>query len=80
MLKSTIARQQADYENFKKRVERDKLDMMFFLRSDVIGKILPRVDDLERMITSTPEEAKQTPLFKGVESVYSNIIKDLEKM
>jgi molecular chaperone GrpE (heat shock protein) len=48
----------ADFENFKKRVERDKQDMIFFLKSDIFKKILPRIDDLERIITNTPEEMK----------------------
>ena len=80
VLKVTLARQQADYENFKKRVERDRLDMMYFLRADILGKILPRVDDLERIILSTPEEAKSTPMFKWLEAIYTNLVKDLEKM
>jgi molecular chaperone GrpE (heat shock protein) len=48
----------ADYENFKKRVERDRQDMIFFLKSDIFKKILPRLDDLERIINNTPDELK----------------------
>ncbi len=79
-IKQALARQQADYENFKKRVERDRQDMMFFLRSDIILKILPRVDDLERIISSTPEEQRNTSFFQGIEAIYTTFVKDLEKM
>jgi molecular chaperone GrpE len=50
-LKEAFARQQADFENFKRRVERDREDMIFFLKSDIFKKILPRLDDLQRIIS-----------------------------
>ena len=49
-LKEILARTQADYQNFKMRSERDREDMIFFLKYDIFKKILPRIDDLERMI------------------------------
>ncbi len=57
-LKDTVIRVQADLENFKKRTERDKADMVFFLKSDIFKKILPRVDDLERILKNTPEDMR----------------------
>jgi len=54
-LQDALARTQADFENFKKRTERDRDDMVFFLKLDIFKKILPRLDDLERMIHNTPE-------------------------
>jgi len=62
-LKDLLARQQADNENFKKRVERDKQDMLFFLKSDIFKKILPRVDDMERILTNTPKDLQDNALF-----------------
>ncbi|MDP2395730.1 MAG: nucleotide exchange factor GrpE [bacterium] len=56
--KEMLARTMADYENFKKRVERDKMDMIFFLKSDIFKKILPRLDDLERILKNTPDDMK----------------------
>jgi molecular chaperone GrpE len=55
-LKDMLARNQADFDNFKKRTERDKDDMIFFLKLDIFKKILPRLDDLERIIKNTPED------------------------
>jgi molecular chaperone GrpE len=54
----------ADFENYKKRVERDKGDMIFFLKSDILKKILPRIDDLERIIKNTPKDLKNNPLYE----------------
>jgi molecular chaperone GrpE len=56
--KDILARTMADFENFKKRTQRDKQDMIFFLKQDIFKKILPRLDDLERIIKNTPEEFK----------------------
>ena len=79
-LKDTLARTQADFVNFKQRVERDKEDMIFFLKSDILKKILPRVDDLERIITNTPEEMRVGALYEGVVSMQTKLLADLDKM
>jgi molecular chaperone GrpE len=56
----TLARTVADFENFKKRVQRDKDDMIFFLKQDIFKKILPSVDDLDRIIKATDPENTDT--------------------
>jgi molecular chaperone GrpE (heat shock protein) len=66
--------------NFKQRVERDKQDMIFFLKSDILKKVLPRIDDLQRMILNTPEEMKVGALFEGIVSMETKLISDLDKM
>jgi len=58
-----LARTQADYKNFQTRTERDKSEMIFFLKQDIFKKILPRIDDLERIIISTPEEEQKGAIF-----------------
>jgi molecular chaperone GrpE len=62
--KDRFFKMQADFENYKKRIARDKEDMVFFLKSDILGKILPRIDDLERIINNTPEDLKSNTLFE----------------
>jgi len=57
-LQDMLARSQADFENFKKRTERDRDDMIYFLKLDIFKKILPRLDDLDRMIQNTPESER----------------------
>jgi molecular chaperone GrpE len=54
--------------------------MLFYQRWDVLGKVLPRVDDMERIIWNTKEEDKSQPMFVWISAIYTNLTKDLEKM
>jgi molecular chaperone GrpE len=62
--KDVLARTMADFDNFKKRTERDKYEMIFFLKQDIFKKILPRLDDIERIIKNTPLELQNNALFE----------------
>ena len=77
-LKDMLTRVQADHDNFKKRTERDKQDMIFFLKGDIFKKILPRLDDLERMIKNTPEEMASGVLYEGIITLQKTLLKDLK--
>ena len=79
-LKDLLARTQADYENYTKRTERDKSDMLAYMRADILKKILPRLDDLERMIAGTPEDMRTWVLYDGIIVLQKSLLKDLEKM
>lgn len=79
-LKDLLARVQADHDNFKKRTERDKSDMIFFLKLDIFKKILPRLDDLERMIKNTPESMRDGALYEGVVTLQKTLLKDLQTL
>ncbi len=78
--KDQLTRTMADFENFKKRVDRDKQDMIFFLKSDILKKILPRLDDLERIINNTPEDFKNGVLYEWIVSIESKFKKDIENL
>ena len=75
-----LAKTQADFMNFKARTERDKADMIFFLKQDIFKKILPALDDLERIIKATLDENKNTPIYEGVVALHKKLSGDLEKM
>ncbi len=79
-LQDLLARNQADYENFKKRTARDKDEMIFFLKSDIFKKILPRLDDLERIIKNTPVEIQDTPIYEWVLALEKTLRKDISGM
>ena len=79
-LKEQLARTQADYNNFKMRNERDREDMIFFLKYDIFKKILPRLDDLERIIKNTKEEDKTWPLYEWILAMEKSLKRDLESM
>lgn len=76
-LKDMLSRVQADHDNFKKRTERDKQDMIFFLKLDIFKKILPRLDDLERIIKNTPEDMASWALYEWVIALQKTLLKDL---
>lgn len=78
--RDVLARTMADFDNFKKRTERDKSDMIFFLKQDIFKKILPRVDDLERIIKNTPDEMKDSALFEWIISLELKFKNDLENL
>ncbi len=77
-LKDLLARNQADFDNFKKRTQRDKEDMIFFLKSDILKKILPRIDDIERIITNTPKELQVGWLYEWILAMEKALKKDLD--
>jgi molecular chaperone GrpE len=79
-LKEQLARTQADYANFKMRSERDRQDMIFFLKYDIFKKILPRIDDLERMIKNTPEDQRSGALYEAILAQEKAFKKDLENL
>lgn len=79
-LKEALARKQADYENFKKRVERDREDMIHFMKADILKKTLPWLDNIERIIKNTPEDMKNWAVFEWILAVEKSIKADLEKM
>ena len=80
LLKDALARKQADYENFKKRVERDREDMIHFMKADILKKTLPWLDNIERIIKNTPEELKNWVVFEWVLAIEKAMKTDLEKM
>ncbi|MDC0506181.1 nucleotide exchange factor GrpE, partial [Candidatus Gracilibacteria bacterium] len=72
-----LAKVQADFDNFKKRTTRDKDEMIFFLKSNVVKKILPRADDVERMLKNTPEDMQSGALYEGIVALDKSLKKDL---
>lgn len=79
-LKELLARTQADYQNFKFRSERDREDMVFFIKHDILKKILPRIDDLERIIKNTPEQEKTWTLFEWISVLEKSLKKDIKDL
>jgi len=63
-LTELLTRTQADYQNFKMRTERDKEQMIFFINEKVFKKILPRIDDLERILKNTPEAERTGSVYE----------------
>ena len=80
LYKDKYMKLQADFENFKSRVDREKSDMIFFLKQDILLKVLPRLDDLQRMIKNTPKHERKWALYEGLVTLEKKLVSDLEKM
>ncbi len=66
-LQDRYLRLQAEFENWKKRAAREKADYMKFANEELILRLLPVLDNLDRAIASTPSEGPCAPLREGVE-------------
>ncbi len=79
-LQDRVKRQMAEFDNFRKRTEKEKSAMFEMGASDVIKKLLPIVDNFERGFKSVSEEELGTPFVKGMDMVYKQTLKMLNDM
>ena len=75
--KGMYARLLADFDNFKKRVARDKEDTYRYAESDIIGDILPVVDNLA-LALGNAKDKQEDPFVKGVKLVYDAMLSALK--
>ena len=79
-LQDRVKRQMAEFDNFRKRTDKEKSAMFEMGASDVIKKLLPVVDNFERGFKSITADEKETPFAKGMDMVYKQMIKMLEDL
>lgn len=79
-LQDRLKRQMAEFDNYRKRTDKEKSTMFEMGASDVVKKLLPIVDNFERGFKSVTEEELQTPFAKGMDMVYKQTIKMLEEL
>lgn len=79
-LEDRVKRQMAEFDNFRKRSEKEKTMMFETGARSVIEKILPVVDNFERGLASVPEEEKANGFAQGMEMIYKQLMTELEKM
>ena len=77
-LTDRLTRQMAEFDNFRKRTEKEKAQMYEIGAKDIIEKILPIVDNFERGLSSVSEEEKETPFAEGMEKIYKQLMTTLE--
>ena len=77
-LTDRLTRQMAEFDNFRKRTEREKSQMYESGAKDIIEKILPVIDNFERGLAAVPEESKEDPFVEGMEKIYKQIMTTLE--
>lgn len=74
-LKDKYLRTLAEYENFRKRSEKEKTQMFELGAKSIIEALLPVVDNFERALSHVQEEEKDSPFVKGIEGIYKQIQK-----
>ena len=79
-LTDKLTRQMAEFDNFRKRTEKEKSQMYEVGAKDIIEKILPVVDNFERGLDAVKEEEKDDPFVQGMEKVYKHLMTTLEEI
>ena len=79
-LQDRLKRQMAEFDNYRKRTDKEKSAMFEMGASDVIKKLLPIVDNFERGFKAITDEEKETPFAKGMDMVYKQTMKMLEDL
>ena len=79
-LKDKLTRQMAEFDNFRKRTDKEKSAMYEIGAKDIIEKILPVVDNFERGLGAVTEEQKEDSFVAGMEMIYKQIMTTLESV
>lgn len=79
-LTDRLTRQMAEFDNFRKRTDKEKSQMYEIGAKDIIDKILPVVDNFERGLAAVPEEEKSNPFNEGMEKIYKQLMTTLEEI
>jgi molecular chaperone GrpE len=69
----------ADFQNFKRRVERDQKDFQQRTLSDVLSRVLPLLDDFDLALVNLPAELQGHPWVNGVSLIQGKFRKLLEE-
>ena len=78
-LTDQLKRQMAEFDNFRKRTEKEKSAMFEVGARSIIEKMLPVIDNFERGLATVPEDAKGTPFAEGMDMIYKQLLKNLEE-
>lgn len=79
-LEDRVKRQMAEFENFRKRTEREKQAMFETGAKSVVEKILPVVDNFERGFATVTPEDENDAFVDGMRMVYKQLMTELENM
>lgn len=79
-LTDRLKRSMAEFENFRKRSEKEKIQMFEVGAKSIIEKILPTIDNFERGLKAVDEDEKSTPFVEGMDKVYKQLISSLEEI
>ncbi len=73
-------RTQAEFANARKRFERQRAETFANANIELVGKLLPLIDDFERALESVPEEERNDPWVSGIALVYRKMLAMLDDL
>ncbi|MDE7270506.1 MAG: nucleotide exchange factor GrpE [Acetatifactor sp.] len=79
-LEDRVKRQMAEFENFRKRTDKEKQAMFETGAKSVIEKLLPVVDNFERGLATVPEEQREDPFVDGMNRIYKQLLTELDNI
>ncbi len=79
-LTDRVKRQMAEFENFRKRTEKEKSAMYELGAKSVVEKILPVIDNFERGLGSVSEDEEKSPFAEGMRMIYKQLLTELENI
>ena len=79
-LEDTTKRQLAEFENFRRRTEKEKSTMFDMGAKSVIEKILPVIDNFERGLASVPADEAEDGFYNGMNMIYKQLLGELDKI
>lgn len=77
-LNDKLKRQMAEFDNFRKRTEKEKTQMYDMGAKSIIEKILPVIDNFERGLVAVPEEQREDAFVVGMDKVYRQMLTELD--
>jgi molecular chaperone GrpE len=77
-MKEKYLRLVAEFDNYRKRTNRERLEMISRASEDVLSKLLPVLDDFERAKMSAEDENNEEQFTEGVQLVYDKLFKTLD--
>ena len=69
----------AEFDNFRKRTEKEKSQMYDMGAKTIVEKILPVIDNFERGLAAVPEDNKEDAFVVGMEKIYGQMLTVLEE-
>ncbi len=79
-LNDKLLRLMAEFDNFRKRTEKEKAQMFEIGAKDIIEKILPIIDNFERGLAAATDEEKEGAFVQGIEKIYKQLLTSLESV
>lgn len=79
-LTDRLKRQMAEFDNYRKRTEKEKSAMFEVGAKSVIEKMLPVIDNFERGLATLSEEERTAPFAEGMDKIYKQLLASLEEI